>query len=383
MSLLRTVSTARLLALLAGLLAVVAGGTAIAVAASGGGTPPPPQPLASAVHDALTASAPDGLTARVQFTNNLLPSSALTGVSSPLLSGASGRLWVTNDGRGRIELQSDAGDVQVVWSQTKLTVYDASSNTVYELALPAHATTPDRQGRPPTIDQISAFLSRLADYANVSGAMPGVVAGQGSYSVSVSPKENGGLVDSVALAWYAAHGVPLELAVYAKGSSAPALELVATDISFGPVADADVDVPPPAGAKVVDLRLPTGGSEQQKPEVTGLAAVQAAVPFQVVAPDSLAGRARDEVRLVGSKNVVVTYGKGLGTIVVVERAAEGQQPGGGLLGNLPTVEVNGVAAHELATELGTVLDWQQGGVSFALAGSVAAGDAEAAAAALA
>jgi len=55
-SLLRTVSTARLLALLAGLLAVVAGGTAIAVAASGGGTPPPPRPLASAVHDALTGA---------------------------------------------------------------------------------------------------------------------------------------------------------------------------------------------------------------------------------------------------------------------------------------------------------------------------------------
>src|SRR5581483_625904 len=135
----------------------------------GGGTPPPPQPLPSAVHDALTAPAPDGVTARVQFTNNLFPAGALTGVSSPLLAGASGRLWVTNDGRGRIELQSDAGDVQVVWSQTKLTVYDASSNTAYELALPAHATTPDRQGTPPTIDQISAFLSKLADYANVSG----------------------------------------------------------------------------------------------------------------------------------------------------------------------------------------------------------------------
>ena len=32
------------------------------------------------------------------------------------MSGASGRLWLTNDGRGRIELQSDAGDVQIVWN---------------------------------------------------------------------------------------------------------------------------------------------------------------------------------------------------------------------------------------------------------------------------
>ena len=32
------------------------------------------------------------------------------------MSGASGRLWVTNDGRGRLELQSDAGDAQIVWN---------------------------------------------------------------------------------------------------------------------------------------------------------------------------------------------------------------------------------------------------------------------------
>ncbi len=55
---------------------------------------------------------------------------------SALMSGASGRLWVTNDGRGRLELQSDAGDAQIVWNDDEVTVYDASSNTVY--------THPDR-----------------------------------------------------------------------------------------------------------------------------------------------------------------------------------------------------------------------------------------------
>jgi len=383
--LLRTLSTARLLVLLAAVVGVVAGGTAIAVAATGGtGTPPPPQPLASAIHDALTAPTPDGVTASVQFTNNLFPSGALTGVSSPLLAGASGRLWVTNDGRGRIELQSDSGDVQVVWSKTQLSVYDASSNTAYELALPAEPSTPSQQGSPPSVDQIGTFLARLADYATVSDAVPGVIAGQGAYTVSVSPKENGGLLDSISLGWDAAQGVPLEIGVYAKGSSAPALALTVTDISYGAVADSDVDIAPPAGAKVVTLSAPShAGGATKTPEVTGLAAVQAAVPFQVVAPDTLSGLARSDVRLVGSKNVLITYGEGLGAIAVVERAADGSQSGAGMLGSLPTVVIGGVSAHELATELGTVLNWQQNGVSFALAGSVTASDAEAAAAALA
>ena len=80
------------------------------------------------------------MTARISFTNHLLGSDALGGLGgggSPLL-GASGRLWATNDGHLRLELQSDAGDAQIVTDGQKLTVYDGTSNTAYELTLPQH-----------------------------------------------------------------------------------------------------------------------------------------------------------------------------------------------------------------------------------------------------
>src|SRR5581483_10493342 len=116
--LLRTLSTARLITLIVIVAALGASGAAIAVAAGDGGATPPPKPLAQAIHDALAGTAPAGLTARISFTNNLFPSGTLTGVaSSALLSGATGRLWVTADGRGRLELTSDAGDTQIVWSK--------------------------------------------------------------------------------------------------------------------------------------------------------------------------------------------------------------------------------------------------------------------------
>jgi hypothetical protein len=46
---------------------------------------------------------------------------------------------------------------------------------------------------------------------------------------------------------------------------------------------------------------------------------------------------------------------------------------------LPTISLDGITAHELSTDLGTILTWDKGGVSYVLAGSVPASAAEAAA----
>ena len=96
------------------------------------------------------------------------------------------------------------------------------------------------------------------------------------------------------------------------------------------------------------------------------------------------GLPRQDVRLIGnadSQTVVVTYGQGLGGIVVAQRKAPTEGDGGasGPLGGLPAVSLDGVTAHELATQLGTIVTWQNGGVSTTLAGSVPPAAAEAAA----
>jgi outer membrane lipoprotein-sorting protein len=382
---LRTLSTPRLVALIVAVVVVAAGAAAIAVAASGGSGPtPPPKPLAQALHDSLAGAEPAGITARIKFTNNLFPSGALTGqVGSALMSGASGRLWATNDGRGRLELQSDAGDVQIVWNDTQVTVFDASSNTVYRATLPAYKTGSSDSSGVPSVTQISDFLAKLGEHVALSDAQPSNVAGQEAYSVRISPKHDGGLLGAAELAFDAARSVPLRIGIYAQGASSPVLELAATDISYGSVASSDVDVAPPASAKVVDLGSfsPRHSTDQSAhTSVTGLAAVQAAASFPVVAPDTLVGLPRQDVRLVG-KAALVVYGHGLGAIVVVERAAT-ENGGGGPLGSLPTVSLDGVTAHELATQLGTALTWKQSGVRFVLAGSVPTAAAEAAARAL-
>lgn len=393
---LRTISTGRLV-VLAVALVVLGVGVGIAQAALRNAPKPPPKPLDVAVHDALAAPTVAGVTARVHFTNHLIPSGALPeGTVSPLMAGASGRVWIASDGRFRIELQSDAGDAQVVSDGTTVTLYDASSNTAYRVALPQRrdASKPDAH-TPPTLAQIDRALARLGTDWSLSGATPTSTAGQPTYTVRIAPKGDGGLLGAAELAWDATNGVPLRAAIYAAGQSSPVLELTAKDISFGPVATSDLVVPPPAGARVVDLTPSSGKSgpadrndaETHAKPVTGVPAVQAAVPFTLAAPDQLAGLPRHDVWLAGrgdSPAAVVTYGRGLGGIVVVERKARaGESPlgSGGGRGSLrlPQINVNGASGSELATELGTVLTFQRGGVDYVVAGSIPAQSAETAA----
>ena len=178
---LRTTSTRRLLATIAGTFAVIAGGTAIAVAATGSGPVPKPQPLAGAVHEALSAPKVTGISANISFTNNLIDSSDFTGQNSdPILQGASGRLWLSDNGRMRIELQSDNGDAQVVVNHRSFWISDPTQNVVYTGTLPAGRGARHSGNQPgvPSLATIQSFLTRLMGRVNLSGAQPTDVAGR-------------------------------------------------------------------------------------------------------------------------------------------------------------------------------------------------------------
>ena len=265
-----------------------------------------------------------------------------------------------------------------------MTVYDASSNTAYVVDLPQDKQKASGHAAVPSVDEITTFLIELGKHWTVSGADPTNTGGQESYTVKISPSHDGGLLGSAELAFDALRGVPLKVAVYAQGSSSPVLALEATNVSYGSVPDSDVQVPPPAGAKIVDLSSQAQGGHDKggksTPPVTGLDAVTKAAPFAVVAPDTLVGLPRQDVRLVGGQTVIAVYGQGLGAIVLVERAkdttaAKGASP----LDQLPAVTLDGATGHELATQLGTLVAWDRGEVSYVLAGSLPPAAAEAAA----
>lgn len=366
MRFLRTASTARLLALLLGAVAAAAATAAIALAAtSGSGPKPPPKALAQAVHDALAAPTVPGVSARIKWVNHLIDSSAITG-SGPLISGADGRLWASSGGKFRLELQGNDGDVQVVANGRSLLVYDSSRNTAYRAELPAQKQheqrTSARHERLPSVSRIQHGINQARSHVSVSGAIPTDVAGRPAYEVRVAP-QRGGLLSGIRLAWDAARGLPLRIAVYARGDGSPVLSLTATKIAFGRVPASTFAISPPPGAKVVDLTPHSGsGSGKRK-----------ALTFRLLAPKRLAGRTRQSITRMGD-SALVGYGRGLGGLLVFEKTSSSvsgvgaqQQQDLGL--SLPTVSINGTTGQELPTALGTVVRFTRGGVDYIVLGS--------------
>ncbi len=403
MKFLRTASTGRVLAVIVGLVVAIAAGTAIAVAAAGSGPVPKRESLATAVHGAATAPAVKGISANITFTNNLIGASDFQGgPTDPLLQGATGRLWLSNDHRFRLELQSSNGDAQVVVNKDSFWISDPTQNVVYAGTLPAsraHGKRDAAQHAIPTIAQIQSDINRLAKRVSLSGAIPGDIAGQAAYTVRVSPKHDGGLLGSLQLGWDAVRGVPLRFAIYARDNSTPVLQLKATDISYGSVSASVFDISPPAGSKVVKIATPSHqpapaklrsrlAGKRAHARVHGVAAVAARLPFKLTAPKTLVGLPRHGVLLLkmgGDPAALVTYGKGLGGIAVIEHAQSGSQSSQGAgLGSLslPAVSINGTTGRELDTPLGTVLTFARGGVGYTVLGSVPSAAADMAAQAL-
>lgn len=393
MSTLRRISTKKLLAILSLAAVLVIGGTAIAMAMGGSGPKPAPKPLANAIHDALSAPQVPGISARIKFTNGLVDASSIQG-TDPLLAGASGRLWVSPDGGGklRLELQSEGGggDSQVLVSDHHFSIYDGTSQTVYEGTLPEEEGKGGDEGVP-GLGAIEKEITKVEGHAELSGATPSDTAGQPTYTVRVAPKNDGGLLGGAELAWDSENGVPLRAAIYSSASSAPVIQLEATDVSFESVPASTFEISPPAGAKVVNLSpIDEQSSGKGDPKhLTGIAAVQQSVDFQLDAPAALAGLPRADVsgiEVEGKTAALATYGKGLGGIAVIESKTEPGETGESAESNeglsLPKVSINGAEGEELDTALGTVLRFSRGGVDYVVIGSVPPAAAEAAARAL-
>jgi outer membrane lipoprotein-sorting protein len=365
-NILRRLPLSRLLLLCA--LVVAVGVSATALASALGSAPTPPKAtLAVAVHDALAAPPVEGVSANVSLTDHLLEGANLAGgdgeasqfASSPLLSGASGRLWIAKDGRVRLELEAEKGDTQILYDGHTVQLYDASNNTLYRYTVPAHkdgsASPPDHTGdsaakhEAPSVAKIEEAISHLQEHAKVSGATPTDVAGRPAYTVRLSPKESGSLFGAVELSWDAGHGVPLRAAVYSSTSSSPVLELAASEISYGPVDGSVFSFTPPPGAKIQDVSSP-----------------------QTHTPSTPSSQG-------GEHPKVTLHGRGATAVAVLEsNAGKGSKgPASSLPEGLPKVKINGVSAAELATPLGTLLSFERSGVRYLVAGSVSPSAVEA------
>ena len=108
--------------------------------------------------------------------------------------------------------------------------------------------------------------------------------------------------------------------------------------------------------------------------------------FPLAAPATVAGLPRRSVRTIrsdGETGALVTYGEGLGALMVVQAPAGARGgPNPGAVPGLQVLSIDGATGYELATALGTLVQFERDGVAYTVIGSVPPAAAEAAARAL-
>ena len=193
-------------------------------------------------------------------------------------------------------------------------------------------------------------------------------------------------------------GVPLRVAVYARGNSTPVLALTATNISYGAVAASDFAITPPAGAKVVQVSTADQAGRagaRARPAARAKAHREASGVAAVAKPRAVqAGRAEQAGRAAAADRQAAGLGRqagGAGHLRPEPRRHRGDRAArptrrrrqAGRSANraraaaarglsLPTVSINGATGQELDTALGTVLRFSRGGVAYTVLGSVPA-----------
>lgn len=174
-----------------------------------------------------------------------------------------------------------AEEVDLVRNGDQAWLWDSSTNTATHLVGPptTSATSPSPPpalaGPVVTPQQLaSRILSHLSATTSVTMGDPLYVAGQPAYQLIVAPKSaSGSTVDHVEIDVGASgplSGVPLQVAVYATGQTAAALELGFTGaLQLGTPPAAELSFTPPPGARVVTRTLTARGAGSEAPGPLG------------------------------------------------------------------------------------------------------------------
>jgi outer membrane lipoprotein-sorting protein len=345
--------------------------------------------------------APD-FSATLTVEQSLIPAQLLEAAGQESGFAASGpqtaRVWYGGPDGLRAELQGENGDRVFVHNGERAWAYNGATNTLKTGERPPEARTsgqPDVEN-PPNPAEVDRMLAELAPTSKLTQGTPVRYAGREAYVLTLSPRDGDStLVDRGHVLIDSETFLPLELSLYAKGRPDPVFSWRVSDLDVGPVPAERFTFQAPPGAKVVPFddgrkeRSEPGmraGAEQPS-EVKTVAKAQSRVDFEI---DELAnppdGRELTGVYLKGTDGVALTYGSGWGTVVLAQgpqndgASAPRRMVSGGNDLALPTVDLGGgVKATELSTPVGTAIQWNAGGVSYVLAGSVPAADLERAA----
>lgn len=180
-----------------------------------------------------------------------------------LLSGShTARIYVGGTESIRIQVRDRLAERNLVRSGDEVWLYDSRDNTVVHATLAADRSgEPGGQpgGAPLTPAQLSErMLAAIDPSTEVTVGADATVAGRSAYELVLTPRSTGTLVESVSIAVDSETGMPLAVAVQARGQAEPAFSVAFTELALEAPPASVFEVEPPAGATVKEFALPLG-----------------------------------------------------------------------------------------------------------------------------
>ncbi len=239
---------------------VVAGGVALA----GEDSPELPAKDAADLLTDIKAAEFEPFSGTVVQTSRLgLPElPGLTGDSadlSPLrmLTGSNtARLWVSSAEQFRFSLMGAFDEVTLIRNGSDVWLWSSGTNEADHLTLPGSMPLPGpaKSGTPHPDPHASAeeILEAIEPSTEVTVTGTVEVAGRDAYDLAIRPRDDGSLVDEIALAVDGETSRVLRIEVIADGMTEPAFELGFTSVSFDEPSDEVYRFNPPPGADVTE-----------------------------------------------------------------------------------------------------------------------------------
>jgi len=279
------------------------------------------------------------------------PESQESATGTDLLNFLSGSyqfdLWLGGAAAEHIAFSpSDDQEVDLVRNGNELWLWDSTGSKVTHVVFEGRAAASEgttAQPAPPELTPqqfASRLLAHLGPTTSVTAGTPLYVAGQPAYQLLFAPKSSPGTtVDYIEVdvgSGGSLLGVPLRVAVYATGQSAPAIELGFTGtLNIGQPPASELTFSPPPGSQVVTHQF----SGDPKSRLRDLSAH----------------------RLLGAGNGLRAEGTGWGSFVTgTDQGLVNALQNPAFLGLTSAVQVSGQPARLLGTSLLNVLVLQNG-----------------------
>lgn len=219
-----------------------------------------------------------------------------------LLSGPhTARVFLDGPANVRVQVLDRLAERNAVRSGDQVWLYNSKDNTATHLTLPADADRHQDFGQykhpgagtdgvMPTPADLAARLLAAADPTTEIAVLPEVnVAGRAAYNLMITPRTEGTLIASAAIAVDGQSGLPLSVELKARGQNEPAFTLAFTSLSLeAPDASLFAFSPPP-GATVKEIDVPAHGTGGWAAHGTEGGAVPDAEAPDAAAPGAVPG----------------------------------------------------------------------------------------------